>query len=108
MTQQNRTKASRPPREALSAIVARRTARQLDGVLGSDTVTTTLDVALRAEAWLRSDLGRRRRRLWHSWNLPTASDVRRMTERVDIVDHQINELAIRLVDNAKPRTTRRR
>ena len=80
----------------------------LDVALRSEVVATILQVGLRLEAYARRETERGLRRMWHRFNIPTASDVRRMTERVDIVDHQIHELSARLAAAPAPPTARRR
>jgi hypothetical protein len=47
----------------------------------------------RVEARMRRQAERNLRRLWHLWNLPTATDVRTLSERMAVLQRQVRELA---------------
>jgi polyhydroxyalkanoate synthesis regulator phasin len=78
-------------RQAFDA-VDRRIAGPVEGAARSDLVGDLLALGLRAERRLQRELERRTRRALHFANLPTATDVRRLSEQVAELRRELREL----------------
>jgi polyhydroxyalkanoate synthesis regulator phasin len=78
-------------RQAFDA-VDRRIAGPVEGAARSDVFGDVLALTVRAERRLRRELERRTRRALHFANLPTASDVRRLSEQVAELRRELREL----------------
>jgi polyhydroxyalkanoate synthesis regulator phasin len=78
-------------RQAFDA-VDRRIAGPVEGAARSDLFGDLLALGLRAERRLQRELERRTRRALHFANLPTATDVRRLSEQVAELRRELREL----------------
>jgi hypothetical protein len=67
-------------------------------VTGSEVFADSLAVIARARATYLRMIERRSRQLLHLWNLPAASDLRRLHEQVAALQRQIADLELRLRD----------
>lgn len=65
-------------------------------VTGSEVFADSLAVAARARATYLRMIERRSRQVLHLWNLPAASDLRRLHEQVAALQRQIADLELRL------------
>jgi CRISPR/Cas system Type II protein with McrA/HNH and RuvC-like nuclease domain len=78
-------------RQAFDA-VDRRIAGPVEGTARSDAFGDALALALRLERRVQRGIERRSRRLLHLANLPTATDVRRLSEQVSALRREVREL----------------
>lgn len=78
-------------RQAFDA-VDRRIAGPVEDATRSDAFGDALALALRLERRVQSGVERRTRRLLHLANLPTATDVRRLSEQVSALRREVREL----------------
>ena len=78
-------------RQAFDA-VDRRIAGPVEGAARSDVFGDVVALTVRAERRLRRELERRTRRALHLANLPTATDVRRLSEQVAELRRELREL----------------
>ncbi|MCZ7528465.1 MAG: hypothetical protein M5U14_20100 [Acidimicrobiia bacterium] len=82
-------------REVFDAI-ERRVGPRLEQLVRTEGFADTLAFVTRLEARARRGTERRLSRYWHLWNLPAATDVRRLSERVALVERRVKELSDRL------------
>ena len=78
-------------RQAFDA-VDRRIAGPVEGAARSDAFGDSLALALRLQRRVQRGIERRSRRLLHLANLPTATDVRRLSEQVAALRREVREL----------------
>ena len=78
-------------RQAFDA-VDRRIAGPVEGAARSDAFGDLLALTVRAERRLQRGIERRTRRALHLANLPTATDVRRLSEQVAELRRELREL----------------
>jgi polyhydroxyalkanoate synthesis regulator phasin len=78
-------------RQAFDA-VDRRIAGPVEGAARSDAFGDLLALTVRAERRLQREVERRTRRVLHFANLPTATDVRRLSEQVAELRRELREL----------------
>ena len=84
--------ASKPLwRQAFDA-VDRRIAAPVESAARSDAFGDALALGIRLERRLRREVERRTRRVLHFANLPTATDVRRLSEQVGALRRELREL----------------
>jgi CRISPR/Cas system Type II protein with McrA/HNH and RuvC-like nuclease domain len=72
--------------------VDRRVAGPVEGAARSDAFGDSLALALRLQRRVQRGLERRSRRLMHLANLPTATDVRRLSEQVSALRREVRDL----------------
>jgi hypothetical protein len=72
--------------------VDRRLARPVEAAARSEAFGDTLTLALRLRGRARREVERQRRRALHLVNLPTATDVRRLSEQVGALRREVREL----------------
>ena len=72
--------------------VDRRVAGPVEGAARSDAFADALALGLRAQRRLQREIERRTRRVLHFANLPTATDVRRLSEQVAALRRELREL----------------
>jgi hypothetical protein len=78
-------------RQAFDA-VDRRVSGPVDAGARSDAFTDVVTVGWRLSRWMQREVERRTRRVLHMANLPTATDVRRLSEQVAALRREIREL----------------
>jgi polyhydroxyalkanoate synthesis regulator phasin len=78
-------------RQAFDA-VDRRIAGPVEGAARSDAFGDLLALTVRAERRMQREIERRTRRALHFANLPTATDVRRLSEQVAELRRELREL----------------
>ena len=72
--------------------VDRRIAGPVEATARSDAFGDALTLALRLRARAQRELEKRTRRVLHIANLPTATDVRRLSEQVAALRREVREL----------------
>jgi len=78
-------------RQAFDA-VDRRVSGPVEAGARSDAFTDVLTVGWRISRRMQREVERRTRRVLHMANLPTATDVRRLSEQVSAVQRELREL----------------
>jgi hypothetical protein len=79
-------------RTVVDAVEARATPR-VDGVLRSEAFARAISVGVRVEAGVKRKADRLLHRFWRTWNLPSATDISRMSNRISRLERQIADLA---------------
>jgi hypothetical protein len=72
--------------------VDRRIAGPVEAAARSDALTDTLTLALRLRRRAEREVEKRTRRVLHLVNLPTATDVRRLSQQVAAMRRELREL----------------
>ena len=78
-------------RQAFDA-VDRRVSGPVEAGARSDAFTDVLTVGWRISRRMQQEIERRTRRVLHMANLPTATDVRRLSEQVSALQRELREL----------------
>jgi hypothetical protein len=80
--------------EAVDAVIAPRLEALLQGSAFAGMVTHNARVSHALRTWSEQQT----RRVWHLWNLPSGSDVRRLRRDVSALDRQVRRLGHTLDD----------
>ena len=72
--------------------IERRVAGPVERAVGSDLFADLVAVGVRSQRAARREVERRTRALLHAVNVPTATDVRRVSEQVAELQRQLREL----------------
>jgi CRISPR/Cas system Type II protein with McrA/HNH and RuvC-like nuclease domain len=84
--------AGKPVWRQVFDAVDRRVAGPVEGAARSDAFGDALALGLRLQRRVQRGVERRSRRLLHLANLPTATDVRRLSEQVSALRREVREL----------------
>jgi CRISPR/Cas system Type II protein with McrA/HNH and RuvC-like nuclease domain len=84
--------AGKPVWRQVFDAVDRRVSGPVEGATRSDTFGDALALGLRLQRRVQRGVERRSRRLLHLANLPTATDVRRLSEDVSALRREVREL----------------
>ena len=84
--------------------VERRLAGPVEGAVRTDLFADVVALGVRAQRRLQREVERRTRSVLHAVNVPTATDVRRVSEQVAELQRQLRELE-RVEPRAAPRGT---
>lgn len=71
---------------------------RLEEMVRTEQFAEAVGVASRARQELERRAQRASRRAWHLWNLPAATDVNRILERMGALERQVRDLSKRLED----------
>ena len=80
--------------------IEKQTAPHLEQFVRTEVFAQGVAAVIRIEAQLRRQSERNLRRIWHLWNLPAATDVRALSERVSVLQRQVREIAERFERDA--------
>ena len=72
--------------------IERRVAGPVEGAVGSDLFADVVALGVRAQRGVQREVERRTRRVLHLVNVPTATDVRRVSEQLAELQRQVREL----------------
>jgi hypothetical protein len=72
--------------------IERRVAGPVEGAVGSDLFADVVALGVRAQRGVQREVERRTRRVLHMVNVPTATDVRRVSEQLAELQRQVREL----------------
>lgn len=71
---------------------------RLEELVQTEQFAEAVGVASRLREELDRRAQRASRRAWHLWNLPAATDVNRILERMGVLERQVRDLSKRLED----------
>jgi hypothetical protein len=74
-----------------------------DSFVRTNVFADTVAAMIRLEAQVRRRVERETGRLWHFWNLPTATDVRRVRSQLSAVEARLRDVSERLEEAEEAR-----
>ena len=80
------------------AVVDSTVATRVDNAVRSEQFAVAVALVLRARSGLSSKSQRASRKLWHTLNLPAATDVNRRLSHIGALERQVRELSKQLRD----------
>jgi hypothetical protein len=89
-------KSNRPAWKAAVDKVDRTVTPRADKVVRTNAFADAVAAMIRLESQIRRRFERHTSRVWHLWNLPTATDVRRLRSQLSAVEARLRDVSERL------------